>query len=102
MHDGGGDRSVTVATLPLLITTLRAHGYEFVPVSELIGKTRDDVMPPLTAAQRRQAIADSITFFFLAFFNHLVFYVFYVGDVLMSAPPHHHRPLRHHRPLPQA
>ena len=72
-------------TPKLLITTLRAHGYEFVPVSELIGKTRDDVMPPLTAAQRRQAIADSITFFFLAFFNHLVFYIFYIGDVLMSA-----------------
>ncbi len=85
MHDGGGDRSVTVASLPLLITTLRGHGYEFVPVSQLIGKTRDQVMPPLNAAQRRQAIADSITFFFLAFFNHLVFWIFYVGDVLMSA-----------------
>jgi len=85
MHDGGGDRSVTVAALPLLITTLRAHGYEFVPVSGLIGKTRDQVMPPLNAAQRREAIADSITFFFLAFFNHLVFYIFYIGDVLMSA-----------------
>ncbi len=85
MHDGGGDRSVTIASLPLLITTLRAHGYEFVPVSELIGKTRDEVMPPLNAAQKRQAIADSITFFFLAFFNHLVFWIFYVGDVLMSA-----------------
>ncbi len=85
MHDGGGDRAVTVASLPLLITTLRAKGFEFVPVSELIGKTRAQVMPPLTAAQRRQAIADSITFFFLAFFNHLVFYIFYIGDVLMSA-----------------
>jgi cellulose synthase/poly-beta-1,6-N-acetylglucosamine synthase-like glycosyltransferase/peptidoglycan/xylan/chitin deacetylase (PgdA/CDA1 family) len=85
MHDGGGDRSVTVASLPLLITTLRARGYKFVPVSELIGKTRNDVMPALNAAQRREAIADSITFFFLSFFNHLVFYVFYVGDILMSA-----------------
>ena len=27
MHDGGGDRSVTVAALPVLIDTLRAHGY---------------------------------------------------------------------------
>jgi cellulose synthase/poly-beta-1,6-N-acetylglucosamine synthase-like glycosyltransferase/peptidoglycan/xylan/chitin deacetylase (PgdA/CDA1 family)/spore germination protein YaaH len=85
MHDGGGDRSATIKALPLLITTLRAHGYQFVPVSELIGMTRDQVMPPLTAAQRRQAIADSITFFFISFFNHTVIYVFYVGDVLMSA-----------------
>ena len=33
MHDGGGDRSVTVAALPLLIDTLRAKGYKIVPVS---------------------------------------------------------------------
>jgi cellulose synthase/poly-beta-1,6-N-acetylglucosamine synthase-like glycosyltransferase/peptidoglycan/xylan/chitin deacetylase (PgdA/CDA1 family)/spore germination protein YaaH len=85
MHDGGGDRSATVKALPLLITTLRAHGYQFVPVSELIGKTRDQVMPPLNAVQRREAIFDSITFFFISFFDHFIIYVFYVGDVLMSA-----------------
>jgi cellulose synthase/poly-beta-1,6-N-acetylglucosamine synthase-like glycosyltransferase/peptidoglycan/xylan/chitin deacetylase (PgdA/CDA1 family) len=85
MHDGGGNRSATVNALPLLITTLRAHGYQFVPVSELIGKTRDQVMPPLNAAQRREAIFDSITFFFISFFDHFIIYVFYVGDVLMSA-----------------
>jgi cellulose synthase/poly-beta-1,6-N-acetylglucosamine synthase-like glycosyltransferase/peptidoglycan/xylan/chitin deacetylase (PgdA/CDA1 family)/spore germination protein YaaH len=85
MHDGGGDRSATVAALPMLITALRAHGYQFVPVSELIGKTRAEVMPPLNAAQRREAVADSITFFFISFFNHFVIDVFYVGDVLMSA-----------------
>ena len=48
LHDGGGDRSVTVAALPVLIDTLRAHGYQIVPVSELMGKTTAEVMPPLT------------------------------------------------------
>jgi cellulose synthase/poly-beta-1,6-N-acetylglucosamine synthase-like glycosyltransferase/peptidoglycan/xylan/chitin deacetylase (PgdA/CDA1 family)/spore germination protein YaaH len=85
LHDGGGNRSVTVACLPLLITTLRAHGFQIVPVSELLGKTRDQVMPPLNSAQRRQAWIDSIAFFFFSFFNHIVIYVFYVGDILMSA-----------------
>ena len=33
MHDGGGDRSATVAALPVLIDSLRAHGYTIVPVS---------------------------------------------------------------------
>ena len=33
MHDGGGDRSVTVAALPVLIDSLRAHGYKIVQVS---------------------------------------------------------------------
>jgi peptidoglycan/xylan/chitin deacetylase (PgdA/CDA1 family) len=32
MHDGGGDRSETVAALPQIITQLRAEGYGFVSV----------------------------------------------------------------------
>ncbi|HEU4635761.1 MAG TPA: glycosyltransferase [Edaphobacter sp.] len=84
MHDGGGDRSVTVAALPMLITKLRERGYQIVPVSELIGKTRAEVMPPLTPHQRWQARADSITFFLIGFFNNFVVAVFFVGDILMS------------------
>ena len=85
MHDGGGDRSATVAALPVLIQALRAHGYTIVPVSQLIGKTRAEVMPPLTSRQRRLALVDSVAFFFISFFNHIVIYLFFVGDVLMSA-----------------
>ena len=85
MHDGGGDRAATVAALPVLIEALRARGYEIVPVSTLLGRTRAQVMPPLNTEQRGQALADSVTFFFISFFNHIVIYVFYVGDILMSA-----------------
>lgn len=85
LHDGGGDRSATLAALPVLIQTLRARGYEIVPVSQLVGKTRVEVMPVLTRKQRWQAAIDSIAFFFISFFNHFVIGVFFVGDVLMSA-----------------
>ncbi len=85
MHDGGGDRSATVAALPRLIEELRARGYEIVPVSTLLGKTRAQVMPALTPHQRWQARADSVAFFFFAFFNHFVIGVFFLGDILMSA-----------------
>src|SRR5438309_7385727 len=85
LHDGGGDRSATLAVLPVLIEALRAHGYAIVPVSQLVGKTRDEVMPPLTRHQRWQARADSIAFFFFSFFNHFVVAIFFVGDILMSA-----------------
>jgi cellulose synthase/poly-beta-1,6-N-acetylglucosamine synthase-like glycosyltransferase/peptidoglycan/xylan/chitin deacetylase (PgdA/CDA1 family)/spore germination protein YaaH len=84
LHDGGGDRSATVAALPVLIEALRAHGYEIVPVSELVGKTRAEVMPPLTAHQRWQARADSLTFFVYSFFHYMVVVIFFVGDFLMS------------------
>ena len=84
MHDGGGDRSATVAALPMLIQTLRARGFEIVPVSQLLGKTRAEVMPALTPRQRWQSRADWVAFFLFAFFNHFVVWVFFVGDVLMS------------------
>jgi peptidoglycan-N-acetylglucosamine deacetylase len=37
MHDGGGDRSGTLAALPSIIDTLRARGYRFATVSALLG-----------------------------------------------------------------
>ena len=85
LHDGGGDRSTTVAALPSLIESLRTRGYQIVPVSKLLGKTRAQVMPALTTRQRWQAAVDSIAFFFISFFNHFVIGVFFVGDILMSA-----------------
>jgi cellulose synthase/poly-beta-1,6-N-acetylglucosamine synthase-like glycosyltransferase/peptidoglycan/xylan/chitin deacetylase (PgdA/CDA1 family)/spore germination protein YaaH len=85
MHDGGGDRSATVNALPLLITTLRAHGYKIVNVSDLMGKTTAEVMPPISPKMRWQARIDSVAFFFYGFFRHFVVDVFFIGDVLMSA-----------------
>jgi cellulose synthase/poly-beta-1,6-N-acetylglucosamine synthase-like glycosyltransferase/spore germination protein YaaH/peptidoglycan/xylan/chitin deacetylase (PgdA/CDA1 family) len=53
LHDGGGDRSPTIQALPLIIDTLRAQGYQFVPLEQLMGKTRDQLMPvPSTDEQR--------------------------------------------------
>ncbi|HEX6773764.1 MAG TPA: polysaccharide deacetylase family protein [Acidobacteriaceae bacterium] len=85
LHDGGGDRSATIAALPLLIDTLRAHGYQIVPVSELMGKTTAEVMPPLTPNQRWQARIDSVAFSLFAFFGRIVVMIFFIGDALMSA-----------------
>ena len=42
MHDGGGDRSETVAALPRIITRLRQRGYKLVTLSQLV---RDDPPP---------------------------------------------------------
>jgi cellulose synthase/poly-beta-1,6-N-acetylglucosamine synthase-like glycosyltransferase/peptidoglycan/xylan/chitin deacetylase (PgdA/CDA1 family)/spore germination protein YaaH len=85
MHDGGGDRSVTVAALPLLIDTLHEHGYKIVPVSALMGMTTAQVMPPLTWRQYIRAIPDSIAFSALSIIGRFIVLVFFLGDVLMSA-----------------
>ncbi|HEY0786962.1 MAG TPA: glycosyltransferase, partial [Acidobacteriaceae bacterium] len=84
MHDGGGDRSATVASLPLLITTLRARGYQIVPVSGLMGKTTAQVMPPLPARMRWGARVDWVAFLLFSTISRSVVILFFAGDVLMS------------------
>jgi len=85
MHDGGGERSATVAALPVLIDSLRAHGYTIVPVSELMGKTTAEVMPPLTFWQFVRAVPDSLAFSGVQFIGTFIAMVFFLGDILMSA-----------------
>ncbi|MGA3344833.1 MAG: glycosyltransferase [Terracidiphilus sp.] len=85
LHDGGGDRSATVAALPMLIDTLRSHGYTIVPVSALMGKTTADVMPKITFRQYLRALPDSIAFSSLALTGKFIVLVFFLGDILMSA-----------------
>jgi len=47
LHDAGGDRSQTVAALPRILDWLHTRGDTVVPLSTLLGTTRDAVMPPL-------------------------------------------------------
>jgi len=47
LHDAGGDRSQTVEALPRILDWLHTRGDSVVPLSTLLGTTRDAVMPPL-------------------------------------------------------
>jgi cellulose synthase/poly-beta-1,6-N-acetylglucosamine synthase-like glycosyltransferase/peptidoglycan/xylan/chitin deacetylase (PgdA/CDA1 family)/spore germination protein YaaH len=85
LHDGGGDRSTTVAALPVLIDALRARGYDIVQVSALMGKTTAEVMPQLTLWQYLRAVPDSIAFSGAALIVKFIVYIFFLGDILMSA-----------------
>ena len=85
LHDGGGDRSQTVLALDQILTGLNERGYQVVPVSNLIGKTRADVMPPLSSKEQWAARVDSISFALFTGLSTFIIIVFFVGDVLMSA-----------------
>ena len=52
LHDGGGDRSRTLAALPELVSTLRARGFQLVTASELAGLSRRQAEIPATSGQR--------------------------------------------------
>jgi len=84
LHDGGGDRSETVKALPLIIEGARARGFEFVPVYQLLGKTKADVMPPLPEGELWAARLNWIGFWLFDATIKFIVIVFFVGDVLMT------------------
>ncbi|HEY3102157.1 MAG TPA: glycosyltransferase [Pyrinomonadaceae bacterium] len=82
LHDSGGDRSATIAALPQLIHELRARGYKFVPVSELGGWTRDQIMPPLPSSENLYTRTDKLTFLTLSIGGWLMQWAFVIGIAL--------------------
>jgi peptidoglycan-N-acetylglucosamine deacetylase len=79
LHDAGGDsREATVQALPEIIRFYKSKGYEFTTIADILGKTKDELMPPI------QDYADSgvIGAFYdavvvgLFFGNWFLFYVF--------------------------
>jgi len=84
LHDGGGERAQTVAALPQIIDKLRAKGYQFVSVGDLIGKTRAEVLLPLSAQERFEARADGFIFTIVQWFRFFIATIFIVGIVLVS------------------
>ena len=82
LHDAGGDRSETVAALPLIIKGLRDAGFEFVPVSTLIGKSRDEVMPPIPPNENLQADILDAGFLLINWLNSVLRWLFIIGITL--------------------
>ena len=82
LHDSGGDRSATVAALPKLIHELRARGFRFVPVSELAGLSRDQVMPLIPPGERVLTRSNAVSFFFLSTMGWILQWIFVIGIVL--------------------
>ena len=84
MHDGGGDRSQTLAALPRIIDRLRAQGYEFVSVASLLGQTRAQVMPPLTRREWLLARTDAFMFDAYRWLRSGISFIFMAGILLVS------------------
>jgi peptidoglycan-N-acetylglucosamine deacetylase len=85
LHDGGGDRQHTLAALPRIIDDLRAKGYQFTSVSDLLGQTRAEVMPSLTREEWLMARADAFIFDAFRWFRFGIAFIFVAGILLVSA-----------------
>ncbi|MBZ5694103.1 MAG: glycosyltransferase [Acidobacteriia bacterium] len=84
MHDGGGDRSHTVAALPQIIDGLRAKGYEFVSVSNLLGQERAQVMPSLSYREWLMVRVDAFIFDVFRWLRAGIAFIFVAGILLVG------------------
>jgi cellulose synthase/poly-beta-1,6-N-acetylglucosamine synthase-like glycosyltransferase/spore germination protein YaaH/peptidoglycan/xylan/chitin deacetylase (PgdA/CDA1 family) len=84
LHDGGGDREETVRALPMIIKGIRARGLEIAPVYELFGKSRADVMAPLTTRELWAARLDRLGFWLFEAGIIAITWIFFLGDLLMT------------------
>src|SRR6185437_5128045 len=52
LHDAGGEsRRATIEALPKIIKYFRDSGYVFTTVADLMGKTREEVMPAIASSR---------------------------------------------------
>jgi peptidoglycan-N-acetylglucosamine deacetylase len=84
LHDAGGDtRQATIEALPRIIDYFKKRGYKFTTVADLMGKTKDDVMPKLPPSRDRWL--NKANFFFAEstyWGGHIVFALFIIGILL--------------------
>ena len=81
LHDAGGkSRQATVDALPRIIDYFKKRGCVFTTVADLMGKTRDDVMPVV-----KRSWVNSLNFFVAEatyWGGHFVFALFIIGIIL--------------------
>ena len=87
LHDAGGEtRQATVDALPRIIDYFKERGYVFTTVADLMGKTREEVMPGVASSRDRWTRKFN---FFLAeagyWSGHILFSLFIIGIILSVA-----------------
>ena len=82
LHDGGGNRSQTVAALGPIIDSLRAHGDTIVPLSELAGISREEAMPGLPPRSALTRVIELATFSFVSGLEWTLYWLFFVAVVV--------------------
>ncbi|MEO8855299.1 MAG: glycosyltransferase [Ginsengibacter sp.] len=85
LHDAGGEtRQATVDALPRIIDYFKKRGYVFASVSDLMGKTRDEVMPRV--ADSRDRWTRKFNFFLAesAYWSGQILFSLFIIGILLS------------------
>lgn len=84
LHDGGGDRSQTVLATGMIIRYFRARGYTFTTVADLLGKTKDDMMPFASSKDYYKLKINYLWVLMVYYATHLFFAIFLVFMIIST------------------
>jgi cellulose synthase/poly-beta-1,6-N-acetylglucosamine synthase-like glycosyltransferase/peptidoglycan/xylan/chitin deacetylase (PgdA/CDA1 family) len=84
LHDAGGDgREATVEALPRIIEYFEKRGFHFTTVADYLGKTRDEMMPPVPKGSGYYLLQINYYFAELGYWSsHILFSTFVVFMIL--------------------
>jgi len=84
LHDAGGEtREATLEALPRIIAYFTKKGYKFTTVANLMGKTKDDLMPKTPPTKDGFLIKLNFLFAETTYWgSHIIFALFIVGIIL--------------------
>jgi len=84
LHDGGGDRSQTVLATGMIIRYFRSRGYTFTTVADLLGKTKDDMMPYANSKDYYKLKINYLWVLIVYYATHLFFAIFLVFMIIST------------------
>jgi cellulose synthase/poly-beta-1,6-N-acetylglucosamine synthase-like glycosyltransferase/spore germination protein YaaH/peptidoglycan/xylan/chitin deacetylase (PgdA/CDA1 family) len=79
LHDAGGDtREETVKALPAIIHFFKSQGYQFTTIADVLGKTKNDLMPKISDDADSGIVGSLYNMFILSVFygNWFLLYLF--------------------------
>ncbi|HAK12799.1 MAG TPA: glycosyl transferase family 2, partial [Chitinophagaceae bacterium] len=83
LHDAGGDRSATVDATGKIIRHYQAKGYQFTTIADLLGKSRDDIMPEVPKGRGYALLQLNLYIFTILYYvGHFLFSLFLLFLVL--------------------
>jgi peptidoglycan-N-acetylglucosamine deacetylase len=82
LHDAGGIRDATMEALPEIIDRLRSKGFSFVTIHELLGLSREDVMPAVDEPDSWIVRSNHASFMLYSGMNSLIVLLFGAGITL--------------------
>lgn len=82
LHDSGGDRTQTIEAIPRIVEELHKRGFEFVSVAQLLGRSRDEIMPPVPRDNQQRIWLDGTGFTVINWAETAIRWGFFLGIIL--------------------